>query len=180
MAGGRAAAVLVCAEGCGGLWVEEQDREAGLSLLSDQMQQVQEKLARPDPSRWSFLEVCSGKPSRRRPQPDLESYLTCPRCRVEMFRYRWNATSPVILDSCFRCHGTWFDGGEIMEMRRFLEAEPLRDEQRRALVRTLRPVKQDLQARRPDLAPPARTGGFWDWLRDLLEPDPDSGWLPDL
>ncbi|HUT74591.1 MAG TPA: zf-TFIIB domain-containing protein [Armatimonadota bacterium] len=120
-------AVEACLDGCAGIWVGREDLVAGLQpAMSDDLLRVQEGTAEPRSTRWDFLEVeearrCGPKIVLRPEQ--LEPYIRCVRCGREMDRYRWNMTSPVVLDECRDGHGIWIDAGEIMQMRQFFQAD---------------------------------------------------------
>jgi Zn-finger nucleic acid-binding protein len=98
----------ICDPGCAGIWLDEQDMSAGLDVTDDLQQAV--------------LSPCR--------TPDCGQPAPCPICQEPMQRYRWNYTSPVVLDQCPAGHGTWIDAGEVQAMEEFEERETIPDEQR--------------------------------------------------
>ena len=85
LAGSTAVLIDVCADRCGGIWLDSQDMETGLDVTDDLQQVVVTQ---------SYVPDC------RLPAP-------CPVCSEPMQRYRWNYTSPVTLDHCAAGHGTF-------------------------------------------------------------------------
>ena len=95
--------VDVCTTGCGGVWLDSDDMSAGLDVTDD-------------------LQALTVAPTRT---PDTSLPVNCPICDTVMVRYRWNYTSPVVLDQCEGGHGTWVDGGEVQAMEEFEEQDVL-------------------------------------------------------
>ena len=55
--------------------------------------------------------------------PDEQNtYRKCPNCLACMRRVQYLYTSPVTLDSCDSCGGTFIDNGELQQMKAYLEA----------------------------------------------------------
>ncbi|MBI2944281.1 MAG: zf-TFIIB domain-containing protein [Candidatus Wallbacteria bacterium] len=42
-----------------------------------------------------------------------EQILDCPKCTGPMNKFRYAGDSPVVIDRCAACEGTWLDGGEL-------------------------------------------------------------------
>jgi Zn-finger nucleic acid-binding protein len=101
----------ICDPGCAGIWLDAGDMSAGLDVTDDLQQAVI-------------------TPTRT---PELFRPADCPICQETMQRYRWNYTSPVVLDQCPEGHGTWIDAGEVQAMEEFEEREALSEEQRTKL-----------------------------------------------
>jgi len=120
-------AVEACLDGCAGIWVGKEDLLAGLQAASSEdLLRIQEGGDERGGTRFDFLEVDEAR--RRGPKivltpEQLAKYIACLRCGREMMRYRWNVTSPVILDECPDGHGIWIDAGEIMQMRQVLQID---------------------------------------------------------
>lgn len=176
--GGRTA-VEACLEGCAGIWVGKEDLEAGLQPpMSDELLQIQEGSTEEHSTRWDFLEV--EKARRSGPKivltpEQLQAYIRCIRCGREMSRYRWNVTSPVILDECPDGHGIWIDAGEIMQMRQCLQAD-MADSSKRAELRARLggvEAEYDLRAGRATERPAEES--FLTWFFGLLGKDV-NGW----
>ena len=58
-------------------------------------------------------------------QPLVERYdppweRLCPVCREPLYRYNYLYTSPIVLDACDKCGGTWVDHGELEKMEEVL------------------------------------------------------------
>lgn len=101
----------VCATGCGGVWLDDDDMSSGLDVTDD-------------------LNSLVVHPSYT---PDISQPVGCPICQESMERYRWNYTSPVSLDQCPQGHGTWVDHGEVQAMEEFEEREVLSDKKKAEL-----------------------------------------------
>lgn len=172
-------AIEACLDGCAGIWVGSEDLAAGLEPpVSDELLQLQSRCAPDAATRWDFLEVEQAR--RRGPRvvltpEQLEKYIQCIRCGREMMRYRWNMTSPVILDECPDGHGIWIDAGETMQMRQFHQAD-VADPTKRADLRARLAQVQLEYARTADadIRRPARES-FLTWLFGILGRDLD-GW----
>jgi Zn-finger nucleic acid-binding protein len=41
-------------------------------------------------------------------------------CREPLYRYNYLYTSPIVLDACDKCGGTWVDHGELEKMEEVL------------------------------------------------------------
>lgn len=51
-----------------------------------------------------------------------EAVLDCPQCRGPMVKFRYAGDSPVVLDRCPACEGTWLDGGELEQVQILAES----------------------------------------------------------
>lgn len=153
---GRLVDVVFCESGCRGLWVDEADIRAGLAAsTSEELEKLQ---GDDEASRWQFLEVDVEHP---RPTLNLDQPVCCPRCGAEMFRYRWNATSPAMLDQCRAGHGIWIDGGEVALMREYLRNEE---------GRVVAPQRREREIH-PTLPRDSAPSSFLEWLGLLLSRD---------
>jgi Zn-finger nucleic acid-binding protein len=86
----------VCSTSCGGVWLQEHDFEADTraNILLD-------------------LEVVNlNRPKKILDARQTDAPATCPDCKVKMERFNWNNTG-LFIDTCSRCKGRWFDGGEV-------------------------------------------------------------------
>lgn len=92
--------LLAGCEQCGGLWSELQ----GLGAT----------VRRPDAQRFD-------EDRGARVRVDVEGYLRCPRCSVEMDRAE--AQDGVVLDHCPE-HGWFFDDGELTRLERAFQEKP--------------------------------------------------------
>lgn len=99
--GAALVAIDVCAAGCGGIWLDDADMRSGMKAGDD-------------------LRSVTIRPTLT---PDTAQPVTCPICARSMQRYRWNYSSPVVLDQCSESHGTWIDHGEVQAMKQFVQSE---------------------------------------------------------
>ena len=165
---GRTVVVECCLEGCLGIWVDKQDVNAGLRVTeSAQLEQIQSEGIK-EATRWDMLEIAeNGRQDQAPISPaalDLEQPLCCIHCGRELYRYRWDLTSSVLLDECPASHGTWFDGGEIMQMKQHLSHQVLDGKQRGQLRKHLDSLRLVTE-----FEPRAqRCRSFLDWLLELL------------
>ena len=77
-----------------------------------------------------------------------EEKLSCPGGHGLMEKYRYGGDSPVVLDRCSLCEGTWLDGGELEQVQ--ILAEAWEKEQAKDLIEhgsKLNSVRTDLSAR---------------------------------
>ena len=134
--------VDVCAESCGGLWLESHDFEIDprAKLLLDQ----------------ELLSL--NKP--RRKAVNTKAPADCPACRVPMRRFDWN-NEGIHLDSCPMCQGRWLDGGEVRSIHEEWDREPLGAHEMTDLVRKVKQVKQETSANWQDES-------FTQWLLKRL------------
>jgi Zn-finger nucleic acid-binding protein len=58
----------------------------------------------------------------KRPPP--EAARKCPRCRKKMHKMMIGQAPEVMIDSCVKGHGLWFDGGELGQVIQQLLDEP--------------------------------------------------------
>jgi Zn-finger nucleic acid-binding protein len=56
---------------------------------------------------------------RRKPLPEEEGYMRCPRCNAFMTRQNFGTISGVLIDRCHD-HGVWLDAGELEHLRAFI------------------------------------------------------------
>lgn len=88
--------VDACSTSCGGIWLQDHDFEADsrANLLLD-------------------LEVVNlNRPKKILDARVTDAPATCPDCKVKMERFNWN-NQGLFIDTCKRCKGRWFDGGEV-------------------------------------------------------------------
>ena len=132
----------VCADGCGGLWLEAHDFEADAkaNLLLDA-----ELLTLNRPARESASH---------------EGPAHCPECKALMHRYDWN-NEGIHLDSCPAGHGRWVDGGELEAVHRQWGVEPVSEAQQAALAEKARGIRSRADASEPK-------AGFWQRCLDAL------------
>lgn len=57
-------------------------------------------------------------------RPPAEAPRRCPRCRKKMHKMMIGREPEVMIDSCVRGHGLWFDGGEVEQVIQQLLDEP--------------------------------------------------------
>jgi Zn-finger nucleic acid-binding protein len=57
-------------------------------------------------------------------RPPAEAPRKCPRCRKKMHKMMIGREPEVMIDSCVRGHGLWFDGGEVEQVIQQLLDEP--------------------------------------------------------
>lgn len=50
---------------------------------------------------------------------ELDEPVNCPRCGVQMSRYTYSLTCPIVLDEC-PAHGVWLDDGELGTLMQYL------------------------------------------------------------
>ncbi|MEB3198322.1 MAG: zf-TFIIB domain-containing protein [Candidatus Sericytochromatia bacterium] len=96
--------VDVCSNRCGGVWLEAHDFEADrrANILLD-------------------LEVVQlNTPKQSLPPGSTEGPATCPACKVPLERFNWN-NQGIMIDTCKRCKGRWFDGGEVRTIYNILK-----------------------------------------------------------
>ena len=119
--------VDVCADSCGGLWLEAHDFEIDpqAKLLLDQ--------------------ELLGLNKPRRKAVNTKAPADCPACRVAMQRYDWN-NEGIHLDTCPMCKGRWLDGGEVRAIHDQWEQEPVSELGIAELVRKVKEVKQETDA----------------------------------
>jgi Zn-finger nucleic acid-binding protein len=166
-------AIEACLDGCGGIWVGREDLLAGLQpSTSDELLHIQQGTTEDRNTRWDFLEVEEARrcgPKIVLTPEQLEKYIQCIRCGKEMMRYRWNVTSPVILDECPAGHGIWIDAGEIMQMRQFTQADTADPAKQAEIRQRLVGVKQEYERRaRRDAFDDASDTSPLGWLFGIL------------
>ena len=100
--------VDVCQNGCGGIWFDLFELE---------------RMDQPDePVGW-LLENVRIDPSL---EFDLAGSIDCPRCEgIALMRQKYREDSPLMVDKCRVCGGTWLDFGELFSIR---EQNPTKDE----------------------------------------------------
>lgn len=133
--------VDVCAESCGGLWLEAHDFEADpqAKLLLDQ----------------ELLNL--NLPVKK--AVNTKAPADCPACRVPMHRYDWN-NEGIHVDTCPMCKGRWLDGGEMRTIHAQWNQEPVDP---RTLMEELKTIKQNTTARMD-----AQEESFWQWCMKRL------------
>jgi Zn-finger nucleic acid-binding protein len=130
--------VDVCADSCGGIWLEAHDFEVDpqAKLLLDQ-------------------ELATLNVPRNR-KINTKAPADCPACRVPMNRFNWN-NEGIHLDSCPMCQGRWLDGGEVATIHKQWDQEPVSEYEMTDLLRQVKAQKKETEER-------MQGEGFGSWL----------------
>ena len=116
---------------CGGIWFDKLELSEAISLSKEEVTNFYNKL--------SNLSV-DNKPVER----DL--VLNCPKCNVEMNKYRYMYTSSIYIDSCDRCEGIWLDKGELLSILNYLEeASKVDPEKEAAIISKVKLIKKEYE-----------------------------------
>lgn len=97
----------VCPE-CAGIWFGG----GGLEALQAQ-------------SPAALLEVEHAVAPDRRHHPHIDTDRWCPSCPRPLERYTYATGSPIQLDACPLCHGTWVEKGELAQIHAWIETQRL-------------------------------------------------------
>ena len=77
----------------------------------------------------------------RKPLPDEQGYLRCPRCEAFMDRQNFGAISGVLIDRCHD-HGVWLDAGELEHLRAFVATGGLEKAQNKSIRENRAEIKR--------------------------------------
>jgi Zn-finger nucleic acid-binding protein len=103
----------VC-DACGGVWFDEEElRKTAQTFAWGIPAQVEE-----------FAPILKENDVSATESPNDPPYgegVICPNDGMKTLRYIYAGDSHIILDRCIKCHGTWFDGDELIRMAGYLK-----------------------------------------------------------
>jgi Zn-finger nucleic acid-binding protein len=106
---------------CSGIWLDQGELE--------KIQDIQENDYSEDLKKVPNYVTAAYEQARQQNAADI----TCPNCKVEMFKKEASMASQIVIDKCPKCFGVWLNKGELKALellfeRGRLETSEIREE----------------------------------------------------
>jgi len=132
----------VCSS-CGGIWFDKQELASAVSLDKQTVESFYNKLNSLK-TQDETGEIASNEQGFTK---DL--ILKCPKCNIEMSKYKYMYTSNIYIDSCDRCEGIWLDNNELLNIINYLEeASKVDPEKEAAVLAKVQQIKKRIRIKR--------------------------------
>jgi Zn-finger nucleic acid-binding protein len=127
---------------CGGIWFDKQELASAISLDKQTVESFYNKLN----SLKVQNEISETASNEQGFTKDL--ILKCPKCNIEMSKYKYMYTSNIYIDSCDRCEGIWLDNNELLNIINYLEeASKVDPEKEAAVLAKIHQIKKEYELR---------------------------------
>jgi|GEM_PF-329426 len=127
---------------CGGIWFDKQELASAVSLDKQTVDSFYNKLNALKVQDETSETVSNDQNFTK----DL--ILKCPKCNIEMSKYKYMYTSNIYIDSCDRCEGIWLDNNELLNIINYLEeASKVDPEKEAAVLAKVQQIKKEYELR---------------------------------
>ncbi|MGC8735002.1 MAG: zf-TFIIB domain-containing protein [bacterium] len=127
---------------CGGIWFDKQELASAVSLDKQTVDNFYNKLS----NLKSTNSESNNEGNSVEKTLNKDVILKCPKCNIEMSKYRYMYTSNIYIDSCDKCEGIWLDNKELLNIINYIEeASKVDPEKEAAILAKIQQIKKEYE-----------------------------------